>query len=756
MSVKLIRTKRAALTALLTSHSDTDVISPTRSGALPALGVGVLAFCFQLPFFNRWFSTVDEGHMLVFADIIAKGGELYRDATLYPLPGAFYMLAQAFRLLDTSIIVSRWIVVVEFSLFAALVFLLVRRMVSTRSAAVTVLLILLYRIWAFPHWHIYSYSSTSLLLLTASMVCMVYFFDGRQRGLLVASGLLFGLSVYCKQDYGAAGLLAMGLTLVVFARSGPTDDREPLLACLAWFLAPAAAVGAGVGLYFGYHGLLGDLLQLTIFTHLRGISLYEYTTYPSILPLFRPDPEIRTPAGIFSFWPGIIFTVDLEALRHSFLYQRTGLYDTLLKLFFWGPYPLVLGAALRVWLRRAALSNPERRPAYLRELLLASFSAAAVLLLTLNRPQDYLHLAVLYWPMLCLGVLYGEAWLHRRRTLALALALVLAVPATAALAYSARLAWRLRTVHSVPMPGPRAGIYAMPSEVEILTDVVEFIQSNSAPDETVAVIPYYPIVQFLADRPGPHRSGYVVWPFAEFEDRDRRIIEAMEAQQTQVVVYNFTQFLSFPRLSEFAPELFEYLVDHFDTQRVFAYDLAGYKLAGLLRGDAYRAGEPLLEMAGPESFVRIESADRPPLAIAPGERSRFARRERWPFRRVLAQRPSLGDARTLLSLPLTASATTVLHTAVGVHPEKWFDLPAYEVRFDLEAVSEGHRELLYTRTLDPHVDFGHRRWFDVEIPLGDYAGRPLRLEFSTSTDREGGQELTMGGWGEPRIVHVTP
>jgi len=29
--------------------------------ALPALGVGALAFCFQIPFFDRWFSTVDEG-----------------------------------------------------------------------------------------------------------------------------------------------------------------------------------------------------------------------------------------------------------------------------------------------------------------------------------------------------------------------------------------------------------------------------------------------------------------------------------------------------------------------------------------------------------------------------------------------------------------------------------------------------------------------------------------------------------------------
>jgi hypothetical protein len=714
--------------------------------------VAVITFVFQLPFFDRWFSTMDEGHVLLFADIIAKGGDLYRDATLYPLPGAFYMLAQAFDLFGTSVVMSRWIVVVEFSLFVAVAFLLIRRIVSPAHAALAVCLLLLYRIWAFPHWHIYSYSTTSLLFLATCMLCLVHFFENGRRGLLVLAGLLFGLGVYCKQDYGAAGLVAIGLSLVVFARSGPVAERPSLFAVAAGFLLPAAAVGAGVGLYFLYHGILGDLLQQTVFNHMRGIAAYEYTTYPSLLPLFTQDPEIRTTPGIFAFWPGVVFTVDLEALRHDYLFRETGVYDTLLKLFFWGPYLMVSGAALRLWWRRPALSDPDRRVAYLREFVLVAFAGAAVLMLTLNRPQDYLHLAVLYWPLLCLAPIYTEDLLRGRRGLALVLAVLLVLPVGAVLCYSGRLAWRLRTVHSDAIPGDRSGIYGTPAEVEMTTAVVDFMQSNAARDETVAVIPYYPIVQFLADRPGPHRSSYIVWPHAEFEDRDRRIIDAMEARGTDVVVYNFTQFLTFPPLEEFAPELFGYLVDHFDMERVFTYDHSGYMLAGLLRGNAHERGEPLLDAAAREVVIRVESEERPPRAIAPAERAAFVARQPWPFRRVLAQRPSSAGARSVLSLPVSASAGDVLHTAVGVNPQMWFDLPAYGVSFELEAVSQGRRELLYTRRLNPHVVFDDRGWFEVQIPLDDWVGHPLLLEFSTTTDSEAGEELTMGGWGEPRIV----
>ena len=71
--------------------------------------VAIIAAVAQLPFFDRTLNVMDEGHILMFADIVANGGELYRDATLLPLPGAFYLLSLAFKAFGPSILVARWI-----------------------------------------------------------------------------------------------------------------------------------------------------------------------------------------------------------------------------------------------------------------------------------------------------------------------------------------------------------------------------------------------------------------------------------------------------------------------------------------------------------------------------------------------------------------------------------------------------------------------------------------------------------------------
>ncbi len=703
-----------------------------------ALLVAVVTVLFQLPIFDRWFSHMDEGHVLLFADLIAKGGDLYRDATLYPLPGAFYLLAQFYKLFGPSILLTRWIVMLEFAAFVVLVFLLMRRMSSLRAAGVVVLLLLGYRIWAFPHWHVYSYTTTCLLGILAAVHCQLRFFDVGRTGWLVAAGLLFGLAVYCKQDYGAAALIVMTATLIVEARRRGASFWKPV----SVFVGAGAFVGAVVGVYFAVQGILPDLVQQTVLNHLRGIGEFEYSTYPSLFPLFAQDPAIRTQAGVFAFFPGIVTTVDLETLRQNFLFRETFVYDVLLKLFYWGPYAFGAFAVVRV----------ARRARPVEEVLLAGLNAVFLVLLTVNRPQDFLHSAVLVWPMLCLLVVYAEELLDASRTLAWVLAALLLLPGLPLLGYTARGYVLLRSQNTEPVAGARAGILARPSEATMLADVTGFMRENAAPGETVGVMPYFPIVHFLADRAGPHRSAYIVWPFAEFEDRDRRIIDAMEAAGTRTVVYNFTQFSTFPRMREFAPELFGYLVDHFETTRVFTYDKSGFRLAGLRRSAERELPSRFLDAAWDLASVQVRSEVAPPYVISPSERSAFVRREAWPFRRTLALRPSSGERRTVLRLPLRPQKGRTLHTAVGLHPEKWFEMPSFETRFGIAILGPDGRDSVFARSLNPHRDFDDRRWFDVEIPLDHWAGREVQLELSVAVDSEDGESLLVGGFAVPRVL----
>jgi hypothetical protein len=724
--------------------------SLVRQPLAPAL-VCAATLLFQWPFFDRFFSAMDEGHMLYYAELVANGGQLYRDATIYPLPGAFYLLALIFEVFEPSIRLSRLVVVVEFGVFVALAFAWLRRLVAPGFAALGVALLWAYRIWAFPHWQMYSYSSTALLLLGASALLLVRFLGNGRRSTLAASGLVFGLGVFCKQDYGAAFLLASALTLLVHTRSRREATSWPLL--LLTFLGPAAAVGAAAGIHFLLQGQLLRVIQLTVLNHFSGLSSYGYQAFPSLWPLFVQDPALRDHVGIHNFFPAIVEAVHGLDVRRSWWFRETPLYDSAIKLLVFGPRLLVALGALRLWRRRDALRDPVTRPRALAEVALTAVAGALALLSALNRPQDYLHLAILYWPFLCLLLVYADAFWKGSSRVARRRAALLAAPAlTVVFAYSGWLGLSLRSVYPEPIPLSRAGVRVKPPEAGMLADVVGYVREKTRADESVAVMPYFPIVHFLAERRGPHAASYILWPFPEYPDRDRRIVDAMEAARTPLVIYNFTQFPHFPPVEEYAPGVFGYLVRHFTLDRVFAREAFGYLLGGLVREQA-PIGEPLL--ADLEAYrLSVERGGGHARRVPDAQRGAILRREAWPFREVLAMAPTAGG-RTVLSIDLAdVPAGARLRTAIGVHPDLWIHDPPSRIHFAI-AVREGaSRRVVYRRVLNPHLVLADRGWFDVDVPLHEWAGRAVVVELAAGQDGTPislPDALRLGGWSPPRL-----
>ncbi len=719
--------------------------------------VAPLIFGAQLPFFNLWFNFMDEGHMVQFADMVLRGGEFYRDATFYPLPGAFYFLVLIFKIFGPSIVIARWVVMIEFAIFVMLVFVFMRRIVSLPYAALSVACMLLYRIWCFPHWHIYSYSTTSLLVLFICVLLLIRFFESADRRVLGLAGFVFGLGVLCKQDYGAAALLAVLGALVVYSRSAPRAARPPLPRLLVWFFLPASLVGAVAGLHYWRVGILDDLLRFTVFNHLVGMSSYKYMSFPDLFPVLGQDIALRTQSALMAFRPGILFMTDWVNVRSHPLFTDTAFYDGLMKTYIFGPQLLLAAGAVRLWLRRAALANEiasATRQRYLQELVLLFLGTALICLVWLNKPQDYVHLAVLYWPLICLALIYLHDLFRGRRVLRLVVITALILPISALAGYSGRLLRQFYEMHSELLPGERAGIYVQPKEVEMLTGVVSYMRENSAPGERVGTLPYFPIVNFLAERDGPHRSAYVLWPFPELPDRDQRIIDAMEATGTDLVIYNFTQFFRFPPVWEYSPSLFRHLVENFEIDRVFSHDPWGYKLVGLKRVDPglQRPGIGIIGQAGERVSLSV-AGDGPPRPVAPEIRSTYLQRMLWPFRPVLALRPSTGGRRSVMSIPLRVpDEGGRIRSAVAVHPQWWFELPPSWVRFKLAVRSEGERAEIFSQQLSPTLELGDRRWFDVDVSLDAWAGREVTLEFINETERTRGETVWMGGWAEPRLL----
>jgi hypothetical protein len=705
--------------------------------AFAPLAAALATLCFQLTFFDRWFSVMDEGHVLEYADLIRGGGMLYRDATCYPLPGAFYLLAWTFRLFDPSILVSRWLVCLEFAAFAGLGYALLRRLVPSAWPLVGVALLWLHRAWAFPHWQIYSYSTTALLFQLASLLLLLRYLGDGSLAALRGAGVLFGVGVFCKQDYGAAALLAACATLW----AQPRAQGAPLPRRFLEFLGAGAAVGGVAALHFLWQGQLGRVVQQTVLNHFIGMSSYEYPGLPSLWPLFSQDAELRALGGVHQWVPGLLVAAgsDWKWLLENRLYTQTPLFELTVKLGVLVPLAWLAALGVRQWRRRAD-------PRALQERALFHFAAALLLLGYLVKPQDYVHLAVLTSPLLLATV----PWLAE----ALAPRTVARRAALAALALSAvATVWLLasmRAQHSAPLAGPRAGVYARPEQARMLGDLVDYVKRTTAPGEAVGAMPYLPIALFLAERFAPHPASYIVWPFPEYPDRDQRIMDALEQQATPLVLYNFTQFPSLPPMPEYAPQLYGYLVEHYEMERVFSEALLGMRVGALRRADP-PAGVPLMRDLG-EGELYSESYDGSQSRIRGERRRGFLARQVWPFRPVLALRPLPYGARSVLALRVRVPQGARLESAVGVHPDAWFHLPTSATTFEVRVREGAETTPLFARTLDPQRILDDRGWFEIDVDLAAYAGREIVLELSTAASDPSGSSLRMGGFAEPRLV----
>jgi hypothetical protein len=711
---------------------------------------GMIAALLQWPFFDRGLNVMDEGHILMFADIVANGGELYRDATLLPLPGSFYFLALAFDAFGSSILVARWIVLVEFSLMCSITYAVARRLASPAFAWGAVAAMLVYRVWAFPHWHMYSYSTQSLLVLAAGLLAMLRYLESENPRWLGAAGVAGGLAVLCKQDYGVAGLVAMNAVLIVERFSLPSVQRDAMQRRFIWYNGPAIAIGVITALHFLRQGLFMEMIEQTLLNHLIGIATFEYSSLPPLFPLFEQSEALRNAYGIGTYIPGILFDVDWNRVTASAFYNDTYLWDLAIKSFFYGPYAILALGGLRLWTRRARFHDPNGRVAALGELAL--YALAGALIAALNKPVDYVHVAVLYWPLIWLLIVYAHALSESRPRLARFLGAIAGAPALLVAGYSTWMVIEMITMNSALLPGERAGTWARPSEAKVIGEAVEYIATRTSADQRVAVLPYFPLVSFLADRRAPHRATYTLWPIEYIPDRERQIIAAIEASDSRHMIYHFTQFAQFPRMREYTPELFAYLVDEWEIDRVMTDHGWSLMVAGLERSTALPPGRSLIDAGGSNVTLTIELADGTRRPVPDTRRGEVLVLEDWPFRPVAALRPLTGGRRTVMSIPLEVPDGSRLETAVGVHPDRWFRFPSARVDFEIWAVDMAERTLLATRSIDPQGNHLDRRWFEITIPLDAWAGRSIVLEFTASTDMTRAEVPEMGGWAVPRLV----
>ncbi|HZP40575.1 MAG TPA: glycosyltransferase family 39 protein [Candidatus Binatia bacterium] len=678
-----------------------------------ALAVGAVAFGLQLPIMHRTLALLDEGYLLALADEINHGKVLYRDVYVdAPFPGAFYLLAGWFRLAGTSIAASRWLVAIAFAAFAGLVWAIARRVLPRAWALGVAVVVLAYRVWAFPHWHIVNYSPLAATALAGAVALLLAARDGARPATLAAAGALVGAGILCKQDYGLGVGAALGAALVGAA----VLERRPRA---AHPLRPALVFAAGTALvvlpvlgWFAAEGALPALVRQTVLLPLSGAMHFDYVGLPPLRPLLHQDARLRAEVG--QWFPAILLTLRWDAIAASRLWRETAVWDVALKAVYWAPlavWPLAAVAwAARV--ARGGLAAEDGRGLFV-------LAWAGGFLLAFDRPRDWVHLMMVYPPTLVLAAtLVERATRAAPRALRRTAALLLAGAVAALAVVSLGLGVELRRAFTWPVGGPRGGVFTDAHHGPIIDDVLAWIAAHAPPGAPVPAYPTQPMYEFLAGRPSVG-GFHVVWP-VQAADRDARIIDALERERVGTIIYSISQYRHLGSFRENAPRLYDYLVDHYAIAAVFSHERFGPLVSALARRPDGAAGRSLLP-AAPE-----------------------AARVRWPFTPALA--PPLGRPLALrVDVP---AGRPRLVLGYGVDPERWLGLRTGPFRFAVAADGAP----LWTATLDPAARVEDRRWVPATIDLAALAGRTVTLELAIDAAGPPPDAPAVAGFADPRLV----
>jgi 4-amino-4-deoxy-L-arabinose transferase-like glycosyltransferase len=703
-----------------------------RSDGGIAAAIVVATGLLQIPFSLKWVSLLDEGLILQIADDLTHGHRLYVDAVHVALPGVFYLTAAAFAVFGSSLATARGLAACIFAVIPGMAYLISRWWLCRNAALAIALFFLAYRVWAFPHWQMVSYSSLAVMLaLVATWAC------GAALGkptvwMFSLAGALAGLAILAKQDSGVATAGALELALL-FAVAG---GRRPDWRRLAAFNAGVSLVLSAMAILAWWGSFGRELLAQAILAPLYNAWTFDYPRRPALWPFWQQDPVLR--ANFFSYFPSILVDLHWSAILRSWIYTDTPLPDAALKLIFHLPWLLLLLVGIPV-ARRFRSDRRDLRTQ--REMLL--ILVAAAFFVAFSRPHDWAHLLVLYPPTVLLaGILWSRScrpWLAST---------VAWSGVGAAAAASAVLALEFYHDYSLPLRTGRGTIYVKEAQSVGLAEVLHTLE-EAAPTRALAALPYQPLLNFLSGRRGVSRF-YYLWPVEYNRNRDAEIVRDLEADPNALLVYCTTVLPHFPEVSQYAQPLFSYLVRHVVIDRVFGANFGGFTFLVLQRSEP-RQGRSLLGEALDRAEITVDGPDGQVRRIVGKDRHSVVSEALWPFYAVAATAATPGRG-TQIRYEIEPSVGQRFVTAYAIDPRQWGGIFLPPVRFSVRVGPDEAQYLVLDAEVDPERNPRDRAWASVEVDLSHWAGETIALSLRTEVPAEFRGGPVWAGWGEPRLV----
>ena len=541
----------------------------------------------QIPLHNRNAIFNDEGIIFNFAEDILNGEIPFKDIPSYTTPYLFYFLALLYKVFGASLLISRYAMAVVFSMTAVFVFLISRELMEDWLAFVMAIVFVAHRVWAFPVWNMIGYSTFCIFFLAVAVFLLLKFNRKPQLRTVFLVGVVMGIATMFKQDYGGFAGIGILLYFFLWPKLRKNDDgSSPLsfsrMQIFSTYMLGGLMVGLPYFVYLWKVHTLGDFFLNTLLIPLTLESKREATRLLPIWPLFQQDEFLR--GNWFQYVPALSFLrllADKHAgLPHGFIYEKTPLWDMLIKLVHYAPYISILGVA-GLLVRRYRKGD--------RTVLFQNISAvamvSALLFLTQHRPFDYAHLMQLYLPVFFLLGILIVAFLERlasRKRLHHVICAGLGILLLFYIWQTIMGIGFITKTYSERLEGPRAGFYMRGHSRDALKEAIQYIQDNTLPDEAIFVLPYHSLFYFLSERQNPTRFP-ILWPVKIFPAMDEEIIEALDTGPVEYLVKFPIVLPGIGSFEEYAPEIAEYVTNNYAIEKKFGTKGKGLRIVILKR-----------------------------------------------------------------------------------------------------------------------------------------------------------------------------
>jgi len=544
------------------------------AGPLFAIAIGGCALLFVAPLATRGLTMADEGYLLLQSLDLANGKVLYRDMDAFVTPGMWFLLAGLFKLTEPSVVVSRIPVVIAYLALIALSYRIPARVGGLYAGLSSVAIMMMCTVWAFPAWTFAFYSPFSVVFALAGLERLLAYRASSMVRDLVLTGLLVGLSILFKQNYGVFALVGTLLALVVLRM----EDGQPGVGSLRGAVVDGCWLGVGVAsialptvVYLGVHGALGDAYQSLVvhplefagkhniaYLDLGALFSSGFMTDQFEIMTYAAQPVYRTP-----LLGGYADSLRLVERLHVLLY--------------WFP-PLIFVMGCTLALTRptdlrvseaSELSKTNDDASRFHGGLLSVLLVCFFLFLGVFPRADFNHLINVYQAVVIAGVSSFSVLLGGRsmgssvrKMVYVSLAVVLSVFFALSVYWYSAL---IRTMNT-EVGGSRGGVKVSPPEASSLNQVLRDLESLSDPEDALLTVPDIAMLNFLSKRPMPS-AYYNLYEHHIAHDGGAAVVAGAESNGVSVAITRLNNFFSDRvGLRDYAPVLTEYIDNNFEQR----------------------------------------------------------------------------------------------------------------------------------------------------------------------------------------------